>query len=144
MPPDWRIAFNNGVAILWTTYLSFLCGGPGAGVAAAGAGAHGPAVDTAAVAASAVLSVFPCSKAAGALSHPEVAEAARQVAATEAMLAHWGSKVRVGSEGRGACTAAACAQARVLGRRRHLPRERRPADESSTAVAALDSVARLQ
>lgn len=66
-----------------------LCGGPGLG-----GGAHAPAVDGAAMAASALMSVFPCSKAAGALAHPENVEAARQVAATEAMLAHWGAKVR--------------------------------------------------
>lgn len=70
-----------------------LCGGPGMG-----GGAHAPGVDGAAMAASAVMSVFPCSKAAGALAHPELAAAARQVAATETILTHWGSKVCTGEE----------------------------------------------
>ena len=57
-------------------------------------------MDTAAAAASALLSVFPCSKVPGALQNAEVAEAARQVAAMEQMLGSWGAKVRSQPAGR--------------------------------------------
>ncbi|PRW57029.1 hypothetical protein C2E21_4128 [Chlorella sorokiniana] len=86
VPTDWRILFNNVVALGWTTYLSFTCG-PASGGAAGSDGA------AAAAAASALLSAIPCSKVPGALHNPGLAEAAQQVAAFQQMLAAWGTKI---------------------------------------------------
>ncbi|PSC71174.1 hypothetical protein C2E20_5468 [Micractinium conductrix] len=95
VPTDYRILFNNVVAIFWTTWLSYTCG-PAAGSSGASAVASlagGPGGgEAAAAAAAALLSAIPCHKIPGALSHPEVAEAARQVAAMEHLIAAWGTK----------------------------------------------------
>ncbi|KAL4452113.1 hypothetical protein ABPG75_007775 [Micractinium tetrahymenae] len=88
VPTDYRILFNNVVAIFWTTYLSFTCGPASGG---SGLGTPGGA-EAAAAAASALLSTIPCHKIPGALAHPEVAAAVRQVAAVEHMLGSWGSQ----------------------------------------------------
>lgn len=87
VPSDWRILFNNVVAIFWTTYLSFTCG-PGAGSSHLGPGG----AEAATAAATALLSTFPCHKIPGAMSNPEVAQAAREVVALERMLSHWGKQ----------------------------------------------------
>ena len=87
VPSDWRILFNNVVAIGWTTYLSFTCGPASGGATGTADGA------AAAAAASALLSAIPCSKVPGALHNPGLMDAAQQVAAFQQMLAAWGTKV---------------------------------------------------
>lgn len=85
VPSDWRILFNNVIAIGWTTYLSFTCGGPS--VVSPGG------VEVAATAASTLLSVLPCHKVDDAMSLPGVGEAVQHVAAIEHIISCWGTKV---------------------------------------------------
>ncbi|KAI3438018.1 hypothetical protein D9Q98_000461 [Chlorella vulgaris] len=84
VPSDWRILFNNVIAIGWTTYLSFTCGGPS--VVSPGG------VEVAATAASTLLSVLPCHKVDDAMSLPGVGEAVQHVAAIEHIISCWGTK----------------------------------------------------
>jgi hypothetical protein len=115
IPSDYRILFNNTIAIAWTTYLSFTCGqsqpsSSGSATAAAtaaaaavagssggGSGAGGPGSGSVAAAASALLSAIPCSKVPGALGSNTVSQSVQQVVAMERMVAHWGTQVRCGA-----------------------------------------------
>lgn len=80
VPPEQRILFNNLVAVAWTTYLSFSCGG--------GAGGHsGTARDF-------LSAGFPCGAQAAAtalLKSPHVGDVMRQTAALESMIGGWGT-----------------------------------------------------
>jgi hypothetical protein len=75
--PEQRVLFNNIVAIAWTTYLSYTCGG---------GGHSGTPRDLLAAG-------LPCAAQAGImmLQNHHVADALRQTAAVESMLGGWGA-----------------------------------------------------
>ena len=92
VPGEYRILFNNVVAIGWSAYLSLTCGGGGAaGGAARVAGLAGSTGSGDAAPPAAALALSSCGKAGG--GGPGVAEAARQVAALEQVLGAWGAHV---------------------------------------------------
>jgi len=77
--PEQRILFNNCIAIAWTTYLSYMCGG--------GADGHfGTPRD-------ALAAGIPCALGGGVLFNPtgHVLDIARQTSAVESMLRGWGA-----------------------------------------------------
>ena len=78
IPPEQRILFNNLVAILWTTYLSYTCGSIG--------GHSGTPRD-------ALAAGLPCAAQAAAalMVNHHLADALRQTSAVESMLGHWGT-----------------------------------------------------
>lgn len=78
VPPEQRILFNNSVSILWTTYLSWMCGAPVGGV-----GGDGLQM---------LATTLPCATSLTAIHGQHLAQALRETVAVERLLTSWGTQ----------------------------------------------------
>ena len=92
VPPQYRVLYNNAIAIVWNAWISWYCSGDcattGAG-AAAGGGADQASPQP-------VVPSLPCQQHRSLPFESGLAAAARQTAAVERLLSSWGLQVRRG------------------------------------------------
>lgn len=90
VPPQYRVLYNNAVAIVWNAWISWYCSGDCSTAAADGGGAdQAPSQPQ--------MPSLPCQQHRSLPFESGLAAAARQTAAVERLLGSWGLQVRRGS-----------------------------------------------